>query len=134
MGWVRRGRANADPAVPRASPVPPGQAPHLVLLQLLHQDLGTEGHTDTKDVSPATAAQRLRRPVPSRPVPSRPVAARPARPERRLRAHLGGFLAGSGLQEPCDQKCQIQLWVKHPGKGVALCPCVLWALPAGPGE
>lgn len=33
------------------------------------------------------------------------------------------------------QKCQIQLWMEHPGKGVALCPCVLWALPAeGPGE
>lgn len=79
MGWVRRGRANADPAVPRASPVPPGQAPYLVLLQLLHQYLGTEGHTDThtKDVSPATAAQRLRRPVPSSPVPS-PLA-RPGR-------------------------------------------------------
>lgn len=73
MGWVRRGRANADPAVPRASPVPPGQAPHLVLLQLLHQYLRTEGHTHThtKDVSLATATQRLRRPVPSSPVPSR---------------------------------------------------------------
>lgn len=23
------------------------------------------------------------------------------------------------------QKCQFQLWLKHPGKGVALCPCVL---------
>lgn len=33
------------------------------------------------------------------------------------------------------QKCQIQLWMEHPGKGVALCPCVLWALPAeGLGE
>lgn len=105
MGWVRRGRANADPAVPRASPVPPGQAPHLVLLQLLYQYLGTERHTDThkgRESGGRTAAA-----PPPRPVQSRPVAARPARPERRLRAHLGGFLAGSGLQEPCDQVVEL---------------------------
>lgn len=105
MGWVRRGRANADPAVPRASPVPPGQAPYLVLLQLLHQYLRTEGHRDTH--KGRESGDRSAAAPPPRPVQSRPVAARPARPERRLRAHLGRFLAGSGLQEPCDQVVEL---------------------------
>lgn len=94
MGRVRRGRATPDPPhlppVPRASPVPPGQAPHLVLLQLLHQHLGRDGQTHKGRESGARSAAApppaalLPRPVPVVvPVPSPPAPARPQPPAPR---------------------------------------------------
>lgn len=51
-----------------------------MLLQLFHQDLGTEGHTDThkgRESGGCSAAAPPPRPIPSSPVPSPP--ARPGR-------------------------------------------------------
>lgn len=46
--------------------------------------------------------------------------------------HISGSYLNISPYVCFTQKCQFQLWLKHPGKGVALCPCVLRQ--QGPGD
>lgn len=104
----RPGRAGQRRPLPGAPPAPP-PAP------------GDTHSTHTKDVSPEPAARRRAplapaRPLPTCPVPSASLPGSSPRPVPFLflppgpagsPAHLGGFLAGSGLQEPGDQVIEL---------------------------